>query len=167
MAKGGITLIGSDKKFPRPHWNDWLDDSMRDSCIALLALEVDRAQHNVFLIPRVCKASENYRADMAQSVRALRIMRHCKWAVCGVPDIALLGLMLLGHRLAIEHSLSVDGLEALAVIASDRLGLPSAEVEAWSEETLFWQFMETALRDEWDYPGIQFRMSMTPPLEAV
>ena len=160
--------MDSDKKFPRPRGDGLLDESMRDTCIDLLTLEVSRAQQNVLSDPPVCEASERYKADIAQSARVLRIARRRSGVTCRTPDVAFLWLTLLGHRLAIEKGLFVDGLEALAVVASDRLGLPCGDIEAWSDETLFWQFTETALRDEWDYQGLQFRVSAGPtPFEPV
>ena len=151
-------MIRSDKKFPGLHWGGSPDERLREACIDLLDLEVSRAQHNLFTDPPVHEASKGYKADIARSARVLRIVRRRSRTRCETPALAFLWLTLLGHRLAAERGLPVEGFEALAYIAALALNLPLTETETWSDETFFRHFTETALREEWDYPGLQFRM---------
>jgi len=130
---------------------------VRGLCLNLLELELGRAHYNVLSDPPLYQPSGDYRSDIAEADSALeRAYRNqaLSHVALELPD---LWLTLLGNRLAVERDLPTGGIPALAHVAAARLELPLKDTGAWSSETLFRQYTLTVLRDEWDYPGIQFR----------
>ncbi len=138
---------------------------LRKLCINLLELELDRAQYNVLSDPPLFEPSGEYGSDITEADQALR-RAHRNQALSHVMlELPYLWLTLLGHRLAVERDLPTGGIPALVHVAAARLDLPLKDTEAWSDDVLFRNYTRTVLRDEWDYPGIQFRYprSAWPP----
>ena len=138
-----------------------------DVLICLLDLEVRRAMFNVMSNPARFEATEAYKVDIIQADRILKFARPGEEFDFVQPDLQYQWLKLLGHRLAVERGLPVGGVAALAHVAAARLNLPLGEPKAWYADTLFAQFTQTVLRDEWDYPGLGFRPSQGAAPEAV
>jgi len=146
------------------------DGNPRDFLVALLDLEVSRAQYNV--LPNLSemamgKVTEICVRDIVATRRILNLARLEKGSGIAQPDLQYQWLTLLGHRLAVEHGLSVVGIAALVHVASMRLDLPLEETKSWYADTLFEHYTQTVLREEWDYVGIRFRNpgSARPPEE--
>ena len=132
--------------------------SRRNLLVALLDLELRRAQYNVFSDSVLFQINPNYLSDIALAKRILKLARNCDASDrYQFDDVQYYWLALLGHRLAAEHGFPVDGHEALRHVASMKLCLWLAETEAWSDDMLFEKFTETELRTEWDYSGNSFR----------
>ena len=140
-------------------------DSLRRLCINLLDLEVGRAKHNVLFDVPGCDASEDYRQDVVKAVSVLKLARRYRTLGHNLLNLPCQWLTLLGHRLAVERALSVEGIPALAHVAATEFDLPLRETETWPDDMLFVQYTQTVLRQEWDYAGIQFRYkgSAWPP----
>ena len=134
-------------------------DGLRNFCIKLLDLEVNRAKYNLLSYPVLYEPPSEYRTDISAAGSALRFARWNTGSDLDHLDLPCHWLTLLGHRLAVELGLRVEGTTALAHVASARLDLPLKETITWSEDTLFHRYTQTVLRDEWDYPGLLFRGS--------
>ena len=140
-------------------------EGLRKFQIDLLDLEVSRAQYNTLSDPDLFDLPTLYRSDIARAQHALDRVRSDMSLDEEQLDLRYNWLTLLGNRLAAERGLRAEGTTTLAFVASARLNRPFKETENWSEARLFRRYTETVLRDEWDYPGIQFRYrgSAWPP----
>ncbi len=136
---------------------------LRDFCFDLLDLEISRADYNVFCDWPLVEASETYKSDMDLADRALSSAVRSQWLSHEDLDLPYFWLTLMGHRLAVERGLSTGGVDVLAHVACERLNLPLKETELWSDDVLFAKYTQTVLREEWDYPGLLFRLPVTPP----
>ena len=129
----------------------------REVHIEMLERELRRAEINVRRAPALIEVSDAYRSDIHRAELALMMTWRGQGLGHDCPDLTAHWLTLLGHRLAVEYGLRVECLDALAHVASRRLGLPRATTEAWSMDMLYRQYTKAHLRAEWDYPGLLFR----------
>lgn len=141
--------------------------SLDNLLVALLDLELRRARHNVFSDSPLFRVSPNHTSDMALAERALNAVRKDRVSDGVYLEVQHYWLRLMGHRLAAERGLPVEGYEALGQVASLAFGLPPMEAEDWSDDVLFETFTATKLRAEWEYEGLHFRTGPIPPLEAL
>ncbi len=137
-------------------------------CMELLNLEVGRAEYSILSDPHAVAVGDglgDYKPAIKQAQRALNLARMHNSLNAVQFELRYYWLTLLGHRLAVERNLPAGGRRALRHVAAMRLDLPLKETEAWSDDWLFRRYTQTVLRDEWDYPGIQFRSpgSAWPP----
>ena len=145
-------------------------EALHQFYIDLLELEIARAKYDV--LPKqlewaMDRVAEVYRRDIVAASRILKLARRGKKLDFVRFDLQYQWLTLLGHRLATDRGLPTGGLDALAHVASTRLELPLKETKAWYADTLFVQYTQTVLREEWDYPGPQVATSQSAAPEAV
>lgn len=132
---------------------------LRAECLALLSMELDRAANEVFCETPAFPASDAYTDAFHEARRKREIAETRRWVSHETLDLPLHWLDLLSYRLAAERGLLSGGFGTLTLVASETLGYPSGEVRRWSVGMYFCQFKNTKLRQEWDYPGTQFRMA--------
>lgn len=128
--------------------------------VNLLELELSRAEHGVLSDPPAVAVGgglDVYKSDITQTRRALKLANRTGMPRYDQIDLRYYWLKLFGNRVAVERGLPVGGRPALRHVAALRMGLALKDAEAWSDETLFKQYTQTVLRDEWDYGGLRFR----------
>ena len=146
MANAFYEFINAVTTTPQPE--------LREACVALLDIELERAQNEVFGPGAAVAPDEEY-TEVFQA--AQRVRKH-RWLSLEQLDLPLHWLMLLGYRFRAETGHFHGGLIAAHFRAADVLSLSPGETCQWDVDLLFQAYVNNArLREEWYYKGLHFR----------